>query len=54
MLPRRYGPAAACSAVKGEVMPKEARNALLLTGAACLMAVMVEWVIQDLQQEQKR
>ena len=32
-----------------EAMPKEARVALLLAAAACLMAVTVEWVIAELQ-----
>lgn len=36
---------------KGEVMGKEARVALLLAGSACLMAVMVEWVISELDSE---
>lgn len=35
-----------------EAMPKEARVALLLAAAACLMAVTVEWVIAELQAEQ--
>lgn len=30
-------------------MGKEARVALLLSGTACLMAVMVEWIISELQ-----
>lgn len=30
-------------------MGKEARIALLLAGSACLMAVMVEWAISELQ-----
>jgi hypothetical protein len=30
-------------------MGKEARTALLLSAAACLMAVMVEWAINELQ-----
>ena len=30
-------------------MPKEARIALLLTAAACVTAVMVEWAIAELQ-----
>jgi hypothetical protein len=29
-------------------MPKEARIALLLAGSACLVAVMVDWVIEEL------
>lgn len=35
-------------------MPKEARYALILTAAAALMAVMVDWVIQDMQEDQRR
>jgi hypothetical protein len=31
-------------------MGKEARIALLLAGAACLSAVMVEWVVEELNQ----
>lgn len=34
---------------KGEMMGKEARVALLLAGSACLLAVMVEWVISELE-----
>jgi hypothetical protein len=41
---RRFG-----APVKGEVMGKEARVALLLAGAACLTAVMVEWVVSELK-----
>lgn len=33
-------------------MGKEARIALVLSAAACLMAVMVEWAIGELQGEQ--
>jgi hypothetical protein len=36
---------------KGETMGKEARVALLLAGSACLLAVMVEWVIGELNSE---
>jgi hypothetical protein len=32
-------------------MGKEARSALLLAAAACLLAVMVEWVISELQSD---
>jgi hypothetical protein len=35
-------------------MPKEARVALLLFAAACLMAVTVEWVIAELQGDQQQ
>jgi hypothetical protein len=34
-------------------MPKEARVALLLAAAACLMAVTVEWVIAELNEPPK-
>jgi hypothetical protein len=30
-------------------MGKEARVALILAGTACLLAVMVEWVVSELQ-----
>jgi hypothetical protein len=30
-------------------MGKEARVALLLAGSACLLAVMVEWVVSELK-----
>jgi len=30
-------------------MGKEARIALLLAGSACLLAVMVEWIVGELQ-----
>jgi hypothetical protein len=30
-------------------MGKEARIALLLAGSACLLAVMVEWVVSELK-----
>lgn len=33
-------------------MGKEARIALVLSAAACLMAVMVEWAIGELQGQQ--
>ena len=33
---------------KGVVMGREARIGLLLGAAACLLAVMVDWVIEDL------
>jgi hypothetical protein len=37
--------------VKGNVMGKEARSALLLLASAALLAVMVEWVIGELTSE---
>jgi hypothetical protein len=30
-------------------MGKEARVALLLAGASCLLAVMIDWVVEELQ-----
>jgi hypothetical protein len=33
-------------------MGKEARIALLLGASACLLAVMVDWVVEELNQEQ--
>jgi hypothetical protein len=36
------------TATKGEVMGKEARIGLLLGACACLTAVMVDWVIEEL------
>jgi hypothetical protein len=32
----------------GGAMPKEARIGLLLGATACLVAVMVDWIIQEL------
>ena len=32
-------------------MGKEARTALLLAASACLLAVMVEWIIGELQSD---
>ena len=37
-------------ATKGDVMGKEARIGLLLGASACLLAVMVDWVVEDLNQ----
>jgi hypothetical protein len=37
--------------VEGDVMGKEARTALLLAATACLLAVMVEWIIGELQSD---
>jgi hypothetical protein len=34
-------------------MGREARVGLLLGASACLLAVMVDWVIEELQREQK-
>ena len=34
-------------------MGKEARVGLLLGASACLLAVMVDWVIEELNQSQK-
>ena len=37
-------------ATKGDVMGKHARIGLLLGASACLLAVMVDWVVEDLNQ----
>jgi hypothetical protein len=42
-------PAKARPPAKGEMMGKEARVALILAGSACLVAVMLDWVISELQ-----
>ena len=39
-------------ATKGDVMGKEARIGLLLGASACLLAVMVDWVVEELNQHQ--
>jgi hypothetical protein len=52
-----FGPAAACHVrvpVKGDVMGKEARIALLLAASACLLAVMVDWVVEELAYEHEK
>jgi hypothetical protein len=36
---------------KGDVMGKEARVGLLLGASACLLAVMVDWVIEELHRQ---
>jgi hypothetical protein len=36
---------------EGDVMGKEARIGLLLGASACLLAVMVDWVIEDLNRD---
>jgi hypothetical protein len=38
---------------KGEDMGKEARIGLLLGASACLLAVMVDWIVEDLNREAK-
>jgi hypothetical protein len=38
----------ACRVEKGDVMGKEARIGLLLGAAACLLAVMVDWAVEEL------
>ena len=40
-------------ATKGDAMGKEARLGLLLGASACLLAVMVDWVIEELNQPAK-
>jgi hypothetical protein len=37
--------------VKGDAMGREARIGLLLGASACLLAVMVDWVIEDLRRD---
>jgi hypothetical protein len=39
---------------KGDAMGREARIGLLLGASACLLAVMVDWVIEELHQEEAR
>jgi hypothetical protein len=34
--------------LRGNIMGKEARIGLLLAASACLLAVMVDWVIEEL------
>jgi hypothetical protein len=34
---------------RGDIMGKEARIALLLGGTACLLAVMADWVHEELR-----
>jgi hypothetical protein len=38
---------------KGDAMGREARIGLLLGASACLLAVMVDWVIEELNQPAK-
>ncbi len=38
--------------MKGEGMGKEARIGLLLGATACLLAVMVDWVVEELHQHE--
>ena len=40
-------------ATKGDAMGKEARLGLLLGASACLLAVMVDWVVEELVQPAK-
>ena len=40
-------------ATKGDVMGKQARIGLLLGASACLLAVMVDWVVEELNQSEK-
>ncbi len=42
-------PAPAGPPAKGETMGKEARIALLLAGASCLLAAMIDWIVSELQ-----
>lgn len=43
----------ACKGEKGDAMGKEARIGLLLGASACLLAVMVDWVIEELHEHEK-
>jgi hypothetical protein len=38
---------------KGDVMGREARLGLLLGASACLLAVMVDWVVEELNGHEK-
>lgn len=38
---------------KGDAMGKEARIALLLGASFCLLAVMADWVVEELHQHEK-
>jgi hypothetical protein len=52
-----FGSAAACHVVvpvKEDVMGREARIALLLAASACLLAVMVDWVVEELVFEHEK
>ena len=40
-------------ATKGDAMGKEARLGLLLGASACLLAVMLDWVVEELVQPGK-
>ena len=40
-------------ATKGDAMGKEARLGLLLGASACLLAVMVDWVVEELNGQEK-
>jgi hypothetical protein len=39
---------------KGDVMGREARVGLLLGASACLLAIMVDWVVDELNHPGKR
>jgi hypothetical protein len=39
-------------ATKGDLMGKHARIGLLLGASACLLAAMVEWVVEELNQHE--
>jgi hypothetical protein len=39
---------------KGDALGREARIGLLLGASACLLAVMVDWVIEELNQPAAR
>ena len=37
---------------KGSLMGKEARMALVLAASACLLAVMVDWAVMEMQEHE--
>jgi hypothetical protein len=39
---------------RGDPMGKEARIGLLLGATACLLAVMVDWVVEELHEDEHR
>jgi hypothetical protein len=41
------------AATKGDAMGKEARIGLLLGASACLLSVMVDWVVGELHQSEQ-
>jgi hypothetical protein len=49
--PVRGDPWYISASARGDVMGKHARIGLLLGAAGCLLAVMVDWVIEDLNKD---